>query len=330
MESDKLKVLFSEARKGGFNLKEYISRGDTAAVFTQAINQLLIAGAQPELPDAVTRLFSTVPLAGRRDINFPSIRGFVPDVVPELTEFNFISTDFTSVTVTPQKFGMRMGFSREMLDDNEVGLIGWRAREVGRMHRRLKVEECIKALSVFSTGPVTTTSIIGSTNKGLRYTTGGYANFLSATALPWENIIGLALRTLISQTYTVQGRTVRFPVRPNFILANPHYEMSIKKVLQASITVVGTGVGIDLATQGNNVAGSNIFTNAIPLLVFDPMVPTGQAFIGEAGRGTIICERDPLQVDEMENMAFDAQEMRSRERFIPAVIENRFICDVQL
>ena len=327
---DKWKQIMNESIKGGFNLKEYITRGDGAALFTQAINQLLIAGGQPELPDPVTQLFETVSLAGRRDINFPNIRGWQNDRVGELTEFRFGSTDFTSVTVTPRKFGGRLGFSREMVDDNEVNLMGWIAKDVGRMVRRQKVEECIKCISVNSTGPVTTTAIIGSTQQGDAYAVGGYTNFISATALPWENIIGLAQQLLISQTYTIQGRTLRFPVVPNFIAANPHHRLSIQKVLNNSITVVGTGVGVNLGAQGNNVAGGNIFAGALPIQVFDPMIPTAQAFIGEARRGTVLAERDPLQVDEQDNFGFDAHEIRWRERYIPALIEQRFIADIQL
>ena len=327
---DKYQKLLMEARKGGFNLKEYITKSEGSVLFTQAINQMLVAGASPEIPDDVTQLFTTMNLQGRQDINFPLVRGFMPDFVPELSEFRFVDQAYTSVTVTPRKFGMRLGYSREMLDDNEVGLLGWRAREVGRAHRQLKREECIKALSFFSTGPTTTTGIIGIRDHGFRYTQGGYTNFLSATALPWENIIGLAQQLLIAQTVTVADMTLRFPVRPNFILANPHHRISIGKVLNASITVVGTGVGISVANQGNNVAGSNTMAGALPIQVYDPMVPTGQAFIGESQRGCVLVERDPLQVDEDVNFAFDAQEMRSRERFIPAVIENRFICDIQV
>lgn len=327
---DKVKQLLKEVRQKGFNVKEYITRSEGNQLFTQAINAMLIEGLQPELPDQVRSLFTNMPLNGRRDINFPSVRGFIPDMVPELAEFKFVDQDYTSVTVTPRKFGMRLGYSREMLDDNEVGLLGWRAREVGRSHRQLHQDEAVKCISFFSTGPATTTGIIGIRNHGENYPQGGYANFISATALPWENIIGLAFRSLISQTITVADMTVRFPVRPNFILANPHHEISIKKVLNASITVVGTGVGINVAMQGNNVAGSNVMGGSLPIQVFHPMVPTAQAFIGEAGRGLVWVERDGLQVDEETNLAYDAVSVRSRERFIPSVIENRFIADIQL
>src|SRR3990167_1483730 len=328
--NEELQKLLREVKQRTFNVKEYISRSEGAVLFTQAINTMLVQGLQPELPDAVNQLFTTIPLNGRRNINFPSVRGFVPDLVHELAEFKFVDQDYTSITVEPSKFGMRLGYSRKMLDDNEVGLMGWRALEVGRSHRQLRRREAIKAMSFFSTGPSTTTGIIGIRNHGLFYPQGGYSNFISATALPWENIIALAMRTLKSQTITVADMTIEFPVTPNFVLANPHHEMSVKKVLNASITVVGTGVGINAATQGANVAGSNVFGGSIPIQIFDPAIPTGQALIGAAGRGTVWVERDPLQVDEETNLAYDAVAVRSRERFLPAVIENRFICDIQM
>ena len=292
------------------------------------MNDKLLQGAD-EIPNELNGIYDTITLTQRRDITFPSIRGVNPDLVPELSEFrNAEYGTFTSITVTPQKFGMLLGVSREMLDDNEVNLIGHRAREGGRAHRELRRREMVKAISFFSTGPAKSTGIIGIRNHGAFYPEGGYTNFLSATALTWEEIIAESQRRLLSQTITVGDMTIGFPVRPNFILTNPHHQHAIQKVLNASITVAATGVGPQNAV-GTNVAGTNIFFGQLPFQIYDPDLPTAQAFIGQSRRGLVMVNRDALAVETKENFRFDADDLKTRERFLPAVVEERFICDIQ-
>lgn len=309
-----------------FNVKEYLSRSEGPELFTTALNDKLIAGAAPEIGNTFSSIYDSLQI-NRRNITFPSIRGVNPDLVPELGEFKFADLEeFTSITVTPQKFGMRMGISREMIEDNEVGLIGYRAREAGRAMRELERREHMKALSFYSTGPQVSTGVIGTRNHGLLYPQGGYTNVLSGTAWSWETRIHQAVTRLMNQTITVQDMTIDFPVMPDFILANPTHKHDISKVLNAGITVVAAGIG----TGATNVAGSNIFQNEISSQIYDPIIPTGQVLIGAARRGLVSVRRTPLEVETMENKPFDADELKTRIRFLPAVVEERFILDLQI
>ena len=319
------------AKKGDFNIKEYLTRSEAPAAFTTAINDKLIEGLAPELGQEFSLIYDTVNIA-RRNITFPSIRGVNPDYVPELGEFKFADHAFTSITVTPEKFGMRLGFSREMLDDNEIGLMGWRAKEVGRSHRELNRREHFKCLGYYSTGPAVCTGVVGNRNHGVFYPQNGYTNFISATDLNWEQRIGRAIDQLLQQTITVGDQTINFPVKANCIIANPTHMIPIQKVLNSVITVAGTGVGPIGAALGAdaNLAGTNIFRGKLPIQIYDPTLATAQAFVCEAKRGLVSVRRDNLEVEDYENRPFDAQEMKSRERFLPAVVEERFICDIQI
>lgn len=330
---DNWKKVLNEVTKGGgrLDIREYLSRSEAPDIFTTALNDILVQGGSPELPDNWNRIYQQMNLVGRRDINFPSIRGVNPDLVPELSEFKFTDHEQTSVTVVPQKFGMRIGLSREIIEDGEISMLAWRTREAGRAHRELKRREAFKAVSFFSTGPALgkSTGVVGVRNHGLTYAQGGYTNFLSATALTWEERIDVALTTLLTQTITVADMTISFPVRADTIVANPGHERAIKKVLNAGITVVTTGVGAGAGGVGN-LAGSNVFNNLLPNQVYDPTIPTGQALIMDSRRGLMMVNRTPLELETLENSAFDADELKTRERFLPAVIEERFIFDLQI
>ena len=330
---EKWQEFMEQVDTNGFHLKEYLTRSEGPELFTTAINDKLLQGSMPEIPGTFDMIYGTVQLNQRRDISFPSIRGINPDLVPELAEFKFADIQaFTSITVEPVKFGVRIGISREMIEDNEVGLVGFRAREAGRAHRELDRREHFKCLSFFSTGPVTTTGVIGIRNHGLTYPQGGYTNVVSGTADSWETRIGRAIDVLLQQTITVNDMTISFPVTPSILVANPTHRIPISKVLNTTTVVVATGVnGGDNGgmADATNLAGTNVF-NGILTPIYDPTIVTGQAFVLAPKRGLVSVRRTPLEVETFENQAFDADEMKTRSRYLPAVIEERFICDIQM
>ena len=323
---EKWKEIFEEARHGKLNILEYLSRSEGPQLFSTVLNDLLLQGASPEIPDNWQSIYTELTI-NRRDIAFPSIDGGNVDLVLELGEFKSNSIALSSVTIEPQKFGRRMPFSREMADDNEVDLLGWRTRELGREHREQKRREAFKCLSFFSTGPATQTGIIGNSNHGVFYPKGGFTNFISGTGASWEEIIGLSIQRLMAQTYTVGNQTVNFPVTPTHLVTHPHHMMAVMKVLSPAITVVGTGIGP--AGQVNNVAGSNIFKGVIQP-IFDPTIVTGQAFVLQAKQGLAMVNRDGLSIETYEDYKFDIDDIKSRERYLPGVIRERYVCDVQL
>ncbi len=178
----------------------------------------------------------------------------------------------------------------------------------------------------YSTGPTVSTGVVGIRDHGPRYVQGGYTNFLSATGDSWETRISRAQTQLMNQTITVGGMTISFPVNADTIVANPTHKKDIEKVLNASITVVAAGIG----TGATNVAGSNVFQNTITRQVYDPTIPTAQALILQSKRGLVWVSRTDLETETLENGEFDADDLKTRERFLPAVVEERFVCDLQI
>ena len=318
-----LKEILARSGMGGFRIDEFLTRSEGPQLFTTAINDILIAAGAPEVGDTTTQLYREVPIS-RRDITFPSIRGINPDLIREGMAPNLVQHRFTSVSVTPQKFGLDIGITNEMLEDNEVGLMGWRAGEIGRSHRELDRREGIKALSFFSTGPAVTTGVVGIRNHGVTYVQGGYTNFFSGTANSWEGRVQRAIAILKVQTITVGDQVISFPVTPDTIVANPTHEQSIRKVLNANIVVISAGLA------GANLPGSNIFNGIITNQVYDPTMPTGQAFVLASKRGLAKVTRVPLSVDEFDDRQFDVTRLKTRTRYLHAVIEELFICDIQI
>ena len=329
MEQSKIRELLKEVNKRDFNLKEFLTRSEGPELFTDLINTKLLDGFNGVFPSMLEDIYETIPLSQGRTIRFPSVRGIRPDHVPELAEYQRSEWEITGVSVEVDKIGGLLGISREMIDDNQVGLIGIRAKMAGAGHAQQKQEEMAKCLSFYSTGPAVSTGSFGFTDHGVRYPAIGYTNVFSATALGWETILARSRHLLWTQQVTITAKGIQFPfpVVPDFLLANPHHEMDIRKVINASITTIVSGIQ---GLQVNNVAGTNVFQNIISNLFFNPTLPTGQCIIGMRKLGAVVVQKDGLEVDEYQNFYYDANDLKTRERYKPAVIEDRYFIDVQM
>jgi len=142
--------------------------------------------------------------------------------------------------------------------------------------------------------------------------------------------IARAIDRLWTQQITVQGMLVNFPVQPDFIVANPSQMIPLKKVLGTLMTVEATGVGSPGSPFGDRtqLAGNNVFAGILPIQIFSPIMPTAQAIIGKSKRGTVTLRKSDFAVEEQNAFSFDATMLKASERFMPAVIEDRFLCDV--
>jgi len=330
-----LQTLVEDLKNDRVTLKEYVMRGEGAALFTIAIDKHLLNTYRSH-PSVYTQIFTTVTKGDGqgRQIRFPSMFGCNPQYIPELGEVPFDNLDITSTTVEASKFGLRMGISQEMVDDNEVSLISWIASRMGVKMAELRDQECFKMLDTYhATGgggvDSTVSTFLGNKNRGVTYTTATLTNDLSATAVEWEILINTALSVLKGQTITVQGQVYKYPVYADTIVVNSVRELSLRKVLNSPLIVMSTGIGKSSDAAFTQVAGNNVF-NGLLKVVASPYVGRGQAYILQAGRGLVVVDREPIRVDRQANWAFEAEEAKAITRFMPAVIEERSIFGLYL
>lgn len=326
--------LIRESQRGSKGwFKEFLTRSEGPELFTTILNDKLWAGLGPELLNTIESIYDVVTIDQGTTVRFPSNRGINPDFVPEGAEYQRADWEITGVEVQAQKFGILLGITKEMMDQAQLPLMGRQALMAGMAHRDLRRREHAKCLSFFSTGTTKSTGTVGLTPHGAQYfSAGGYTNQFSASAAPflsWEARINVAMVNLANQrvTITAKGIDIPFPVTPDTIVANPHHMMDIKKVLSNGITVVSVGISTG---AGSNVAGGNVFNGVISNQVYDPEIPTGQAFILKQKIGLVSLRRSGLELEEFENFYFDATDLKSREQFLPAVIEDRYIQELQI
>lgn len=311
-------------------LKEYVTRTEHSNLFTTTINKKVLASFQDH-PTVYQQLFDIVRIGDGEgsDIRFPTLYGINPEYVPELGEIPFSDIDDTATVVSPVKFGVRMGISQEMIDDNEVGLIDWVLRKTGQRVGILRDQESFKAVHGFFSliGESVDSSIstfIGNRKRGAFYTTGTSTNFLSATALNWEVVFNTAIQHMKDQTITIQGQAYRIPVFVNTIVANSRDDVNLRKVLRATTTVLATGIADTNRVAKTQLAGTNIW-NGMLNVITTPFMPKGSAYLVEGKRGFVFLERKPVEISQNKNWAFDAAEVKATTRFMPAVVEERSV-----
>ena len=325
-----LDSLFEDLAREKVTLKEYVTRSEHSDLFTVGINKKILDGFK-EHPSVYTQLFDVIKKGDGegRTVRFPTLYGVSPEYVPELSEIPFGDMDDTATTVEAVKFGLRMGISQEMIDDNEVGLLNWTVKKLGERMGSLRDQECFKALHTYhATGASADGSVatyIGNRNRGAYYTTGAFTNGTSGSAaLAWETLLVNAMDTLKNQTISFGGNTYKIPVYPDTVVVNDVRALGLRKLLNSSTIIIATGIGDTTNALVNMNAGSNLW-NGMLNIVASPYCPRGGAYILKAKRGLVLLERKAPSIDKKANWAFDAQEVKATTRFMPAVIEERSI-----
>jgi hypothetical protein len=332
-----LQTLREDLLTDRISLKEYVTRSEGAALFTVAINKQLINTYRSH-PSDYAKVFNVITKGDGEGsvVRFPSMFGINPQYVPEMAEIPFDQLDITSTTVEAIKFGLRMGISQEMIDDNEVSLINWTVGMVGMKMAELRDIEAFKCLDTFhyATGggnvDATTTALVGNRNLGVTYTTGAFTNDLSASAADWEIIINTALNVLKSQTLTLREQTYRNPVFADTILVNSVRELALRKVLNSPVVIMGTGIGKTSNLGADQVGGGRNVFNGLLNIIASPYVARGSAYILQAKRGLAFLDREAIRTDRQANWAFGAEEVKAITRFMPAIIEQRSLFAIYL
>lgn len=329
-----LESFFEDLKREKVTLKEAVTRSEHSNLFTTALNKKVLASFKQH-PSVYSQVFDVIPVGDGEgsDVRFPTLYGINPEYVPEMGEIPFSDMDDTATVVSPIKFGVRMGISQEMIDDNEVGLINWTIKKVGGRVSVLRDQESFKALHTFNaTGASVDGSLstyCGNRNRGAYYTTGSFTNQQSASAANWEQILNTAIESMKNQSITLQGLSYKIPVYVNTIVANSNRDIGLRKLLRSATIVQSTGIGDAGNASVTQVAGNNLWNGALNVIT-TPFCAKGSAYLLEAKRGLVMLDRKPFQISRKANWAYDAEEVKSTTRFMPAVVEERSIFNILL
>src|SRR3990167_4579407 len=110
-------------RQDKLTIQEVLTKSEGAALFVTTLDKKML-DAYKDVP-AKWQFVADEIITDGSDVRLPELIGVQGFWKPELTEIPFADVDITGTTYQIESFGLRLGISQEMIEDNKIGLIGW-------------------------------------------------------------------------------------------------------------------------------------------------------------------------------------------------------------
>lgn len=269
---------------GNMRISELQGRADFADLMAYGLNPLLLEGANEE-PSQFETIFQRFELT-RNNIPFPTYKGLVVGKIVEGQEIPFVSLGTGTQTISAEDYGVRAGFTHQMIRDDQVDVMRYTTQELGKAHTRTKNKVAFAALEA-GAGHSTAAAVSGTLSLA------DIRNAKKAGALFKES-----------------GTNIPRPVHFTHLIINPDQQDDL---LPATLEQTPPGIVLDPNTGDiKGVAGLSVLITA--------WVTPGVALLVRAKDKLLYCVREELRLDRTENFATAAEEVRTIEAYTFAVL----------
>lgn len=269
---------------GNMRISELQGRADFADLMAYGLNPLLLDGANEE-PSQFETIFQRFELT-RNNIPFPTYKGLVVGKIVEGQEIPFVSLGTGTQTISAEDYGVRAGFTHQMIRDDQVDVMRYTTQELGKAHTRTKNKVAFAALEA-GAGHSTAAAVSGTLSLA------DIRNAKKAGALFKES-----------------GTNIPRPVHFTHLIINPDQQDDL---LPATLEQTPPGIVLDPNTGDiKGVAGLSVLITA--------WVTPGVALLVRAKDKLLYCVREELRLDRTENFATAAEEVRTIEAYTFAVL----------
>lgn len=268
----------------GIRISELQGRADFANLMAYGLNPLLLEGANEE-PSQFEALFMRFELT-RNNIPFPTYKGLVVGKITEGQEIPFVSLGTGTQTITAEDYGVRCGFTHQMIRDDQVDVMRFTTMELGKAHVRTKNKVAFAALEA------------GAGHSTAAATSGTLAiadirNAKKAGALFKEGTTNIPR-----------------PVHFTHLVMNPDQQDDL---LPATLDQTPPGIVLDPNTGDiKGVAGLSVIITA--------WITPGVALLVRAKDKLLYCVREELKLDRAETFSTAAEEVRTLEAYTFAIL----------
>lgn len=269
---------------GNVRISELQGRADFADLMVYGLNPLLLEGANEE-PSQFETIFQRFELT-RNHIPFPTYKGLVVGKIEEGQEIPFISLGTGTQTISAEDYGVRCGFTHQMIRDDQVDVMKYTTMELGKAHTRTKNRVAFAALE------------------------SGAGNSKAAT-----NVGTLAIKDIrdakkAAAQFKEDGTNIPRPVHFTHLIMNPDQQDDL---IPDTLDKTPPGIVLDPNTGDiRGVAGLSVIVTA--------WVTPGVALLVRAKDKLLYCVREELKLDRTENFANAAEEVRTLEAYTFAVL----------
>ena len=269
---------------GNVRISELQGRADFADLMVYGLNPLLLEGASEE-PSQFETIFQRFELT-RNHIPFPTYKGLVVGKIEEGQEIPFISLGTGTQTISAEDYGVRCGFTHQMIRDDQVDVMKYTTMELGKAHTRTKNRVAFAALE------------------------SGAGNSKAATIPGTLAIKDIRDVKKAAAQFKEDGTNIPRPVHFTHLIMNPDQQDDL---IPDTLDKTPPGIVLDPNTGDiRGVAGLSVIVTA--------WVTPGVALLVRAKDKLLYCVREELKLDRTENFANAAEEVRTLEAYTFAVL----------
>ena len=269
---------------GNMRISELQGRADFADLMAYGLNPLLLEGANEE-PSQFETIFQRFELT-RNNIPFPTYKGLVVGKITEGQEIPFVSLGTGTQTISAEDYGVRAGFTHQMIRDDQVDVMRYTTQELGKAHTRTKNKVAFAALEA------------------------GAGHSIAATTPGTLAIADIRNAKKAGALFKEKGTNIPRPVHFTHLIMNPDQQDDL---IPTTAEQTPPGIVLDPNTGDvKGVAGLSVLITA--------WVTPGVALLVRAKDKLLYCVREELRLDRTENFATAAEEVRTIEAYTFAVL----------
>lgn len=269
---------------GNMRISELQGRADFGDLMAYGLNPLLLEGANEE-PSQYETIFQRFELT-RNNIPFPTYKGLVVGRIVEGQEIPFVSLGTGTQTIVAEDYGVRCGFTHQMIRDDQVDVMRYTTMELGKAHTRTKNRVAFASLEA------------------------GAANSKAAAVSGTLSIKDIRDAKKAAAQFKEDGTNIPRPVHFTHLVMNPDQQDDL---IPETADKTPPGIVLDPNTGDiKGVAGLSVIISA--------WVTPGVALLVRAKDKLLYCIREELKLDRTENFATAAEEVRTLEAYTFAVL----------
>lgn len=274
----------ADIKFGNMRISELQGRADFADLMAYGLNPLLLEGANEE-PSQFETIFQRFELT-RNNIPFPTYKGLVVGKITEGQEIPFVSLGTGTQTISAEDYGVRAGFTHQMIRDDQVDVMRYTTQELGKAHTRTKNKVAFAALEA------------------------GAGHSVAAKNSGTLSIADIRNAKKAGALFKEEGNNIPRPVHFTHLIMNPDQQDDL---IPATAEQTPPGIVLDPNTGDvKGVAGLSVLITA--------WVTPGVALLVRAKDKLLYCVREELRLDRTENFATAAEEVRTIEAYTFAVL----------
>lgn len=265
-------------------ISELQGRADFADVMAYGLNPLLLDG-QNEEPSQFEQLFTRFELT-RNNVPFPTFKGLVVGKITEGQEIPFISLGTGTQVISAEDYGVRCGFTHQMIRDDQVDVMRFTTLELGKAHTRTKNRVAFAALEA------------------------GAGHTVAAGTPGTLALSDIRTAKKAAAMFKEEGTNIPRPTYFTHLVINPDQQDDL---VPATMDTVPPGVVLDPNTGDvKGVCGLSVIITA--------WVTPGVALLVKAKDKLLYAVREELRLDRTENFATAAEEVRTLEAYTFAIL----------